>query len=294
MITETKMIADSLIDSARVTTFEVKVPLAAWVQILTHRQLSRNAASNRAIPTAKLVELFGDFVPQTWRKNDRGMSPSDYLSDQQAREADKIWRETMKVCREASLKLSEIGLHKEQANRLISPFLWVKGLLTATDWKNFIDLRTHESTQEETREVASSIQKFFEENKTDKVQRVQAHIPFVKAGEQFKSMMDAFCISAARCARVSYDAHDGNSSPQKDIELALRLIQDGHMSPLEHVAIAQTHVYYLQHHKALSFVPRNVEDLYGNFSGVIQFRKLLEFPVNAASVINSLRGSYEV
>lgn len=42
-------------------------------------------------------------------------------------------------------------------------------------------------------------------------------------------------ISAARCARVSYLNHDG-SKPDilKDLALAKRLIDSGHMTPFEH------------------------------------------------------------
>ena len=43
-------------------------------------------------------------------------------------------------------------------------------------------------------------------------------------------------MCAGRCARVSYLTHDGRRDPAADLALARGLVENGHMSPLEHVA----------------------------------------------------------
>ena len=69
-------------------------------------------------------------------------------------------------------------------------------------------------------------------------------------------------VSAARCARVSYLTHDRQRDPGKDLELYSKLMQGsgfGHMSPMEHPAMAMT----------------DREFVSGPFRGWQQFRKQL-------------------
>jgi thymidylate synthase ThyX len=52
-----KILADSLSpEGIRLTTFEVTFPRFILAEFNTHRMLSRNSASSRAIPTEKLAE----------------------------------------------------------------------------------------------------------------------------------------------------------------------------------------------------------------------------------------------
>ena len=52
-----KIIADSIVDDKRVTTFELEYPRYVHSELLTHRVFSRNCASSRAIPLDKMIEL---------------------------------------------------------------------------------------------------------------------------------------------------------------------------------------------------------------------------------------------
>jgi hypothetical protein len=69
------------------------------------------------------------------------------------------------------------------------------------------------------------------------------------------------CVSAGRCARVSYLTHDGQRDVQADVDLYKRLstATPGHWSPLEHPAKAMLN-----------------SDAYGNFVGWKQLRKFHE------------------
>jgi thymidylate synthase ThyX len=84
-------------------------------------------------------------------------------------------------------------------------------------------------------------------------------------------------ISTARCARLSYETLGDNPKIDYDADINLhdRLISDGHMSPLEHVARSMTMEEYKQY-----FISDNKENWeYGwcrNLKGWISYRKLVE------------------
>lgn len=287
---EVKPILDSVLDyKNRITTFEVNVPLAAWVQILTHRDFSRNAASNRAIPTKKILEL-ANFIPDNWRKNDKGMSPFEVLPEKESAVAIELWKDAMENAHKTAASLAELGVHKEITNRILAPFIYIKGIITSTKWDNFIALRTHETTQYETRVVANQIKDYFEKNKLESVKTRSMHLPYIEAGENFQAITDAYMISAARCARVSYMTHDGKRDLKEDAFLSIRLLKDAHMSPFEHVALDNSIVTHLVHHKILQ---RHWNNSNGNFDvGINQFRKLIEPWHNAQNVIQDIERAY--
>jgi hypothetical protein len=76
MIT-TKIIADSrsALDGSRLMTYELEYPRFIHAEVMTHRVFSRNAASSRAIPVHKMVDLVMDnpAMPIHWGKNQAGM-----------------------------------------------------------------------------------------------------------------------------------------------------------------------------------------------------------------------------
>ena len=80
-------------------------------------------------------------------------------------------------------------------------------------------------------------------------------------------------ISVARCGRVSYLTHDGKRDLDEDLKLYDRLLQPGHMSPLEHAArpihpddFQYRSVYHKDHNLWC-----------GNFRGWMQHRGLIPF-----------------
>ena len=53
-----KIIADSINPrGTRITTFELEYPRIIHSELMTHRMFSRNSASSRAIPVAKVIEM---------------------------------------------------------------------------------------------------------------------------------------------------------------------------------------------------------------------------------------------
>jgi thymidylate synthase ThyX len=260
------VVLDSIAPSqARLTTLEVTMPRFLLAQFNTHRSFSRNAASSRAIPTTKMLERIQQhpFVPQEWGTNQRGMQAGPSLDDAGAEEARKAWL----ACRDDTIRsvqrLHELGVHKQLANRLLEPFMWVTVIVSATEWANFFNLRLHEDAQPELQTVARLMAAALDESTPRPVPEGAWHLPYIQESERAELPLEVQQqCSVARCARVSYLTHDGKRDIQKDQELYERLLGGsgfGHWSPFEHVATPRP---------GAQPDPRE-----GNFRGWVQYRK---------------------
>ena len=135
-----KILADSIAPSGvRLTTMEITFPRFILAEINTHRALSRNSASSRAIPTEKNIEraLQSPFIPEF---NERvvGMGVGDVLPDAEQAHARNAWL----AARNSAVAAARALLHvdKSRANRLLEPFMWQTAIVSATDWANFFRL----------------------------------------------------------------------------------------------------------------------------------------------------------
>jgi hypothetical protein len=82
-----KVLADSITsDGARLTTLEVTFPRIVLAEFNTHRMLSRNSASSRAIPVLKRIKSVVDdpFVPESFGKNQAGMQAETSVDSEAA------------------------------------------------------------------------------------------------------------------------------------------------------------------------------------------------------------------
>lgn len=245
------IIADSIPEDhgpdCRLITVEATYPLIIHAQILTHRTFSRNTASHRAIPLSVTLRKVGDdpFFPVRWGANQSGMVAEKELTPEQTAAAIAEWDGALYNAIRSAEKLAAIGVHKEIANRLLVPFSWTTAIITANHraWRHFFAQRCHPHAQAETQEIARMIRDAVAESKP--VVRPMGeqrwdwgdwHLPYVTDEERADGTTDWPMISAGRCARVSYLTHDGKRDINKDFDLADRLINDGHWSPLEHQA----------------------------------------------------------
>lgn len=275
--TSAVVIADSknMISGKRLTTFEITLPKVLLAEFNTHRMLSRNFQSSRAIPVAKLASI-PSFYPEYWGKNQPGMeAKQEEIDDTTA--AHVIWMEAIAYCKEASEKLAALGLHKQWSARLQDWHMIAKGVVSSTEWDNFFKLRTHHSAQPEFRQLALKMQYAMENSHPEPMNDGEWHTPYVKS--VFNSDWNrrvylnpedlmpidadvAVKISASCCAQVSYRNND--SSQDKALAIYERLISSvpAHLSPVEHQGVV------LWNSKP--------EDKSGNFCGWVQNRKLLE------------------
>jgi thymidylate synthase ThyX len=160
--------------------------------------------------------------------------------------------------------LHELGVHKQLANRLLEPFMWVTVIVSATEWANFFTLRCHEDAQPEFQKVALMVAEALAVSTPRPVGVGEWHLPYIQADERAElSLAVQQQCSVARCARVSYLTHEGKRDIEKDKELYDRLLNGsglGHWSPFEHVATPKA---------TADPDPRE-----GNYRGWLQYRKM--------------------
>jgi thymidylate synthase ThyX len=270
MAIEAKVVADSVwVDSKnkphRITTLQLKYPRFIHSEFMTHRVFSRNASSSRAIPVKKmLAQVWNDpAMPVHWGANQSGMQAKVELTDFKQYVAEKLWRGAGKLACGVAYLMNKVGLHKQVANRILEPWQYIHVIVTATEWKNFMDLRNHADAQPEIRELAMEIAIAMEESEPEELESGDWHLPYVRAFERHDYTIE-MCkkLSAARCARVSYLTHDGLvPNVDKDIELHDRLVGSVpiHASPVEHQA-----------------TPSGTNRFHKNFKGWIQYREEVE------------------
>jgi len=270
-----KIILDSINDNnQRLTTIEATYPRIIHSELMTHRVMSRNAASSRAIPVKKILEkvLTDPFVPSYWGQNQSGMQASNVLNQEEQNLAIKEWLAARDSAYEHASKLANnLNVHKQLANRILEPFSWITVIITATDWQNFFKLRCNPASQPEFQTLANMIKLEFKNSNPKFLKNDEWHLPYIYSEDLIieKNIEELKKISTARCARVSYLTHDGKRDHNKDLELHNRLLSEGHMSPFEHIARP---------------AKINENNLMGNFRGWIQYRKLI--PNESAQELN--------
>ena len=234
---EAKVVLDSISDAgARITTLQLKYPRFIHSEFLTHRVFSRNSSSSRAIPISKMIDQVrtDPAMPVEWGSNQPGMQAGEEVGDIDG--AELAWRFAAQEAANRAETLNCLGLHKQIVNRILDPYQWMHTIVTATEWANFFKLRDHAAAQPEIAALARSMRTAMQLSAP--TLRTE-HLPYIKENEAQLPLATQHLISAARCARVSYLNHDGsNPDMQRDLELAIKLGQAGHMSPFEHQARA--------------------------------------------------------
>lgn len=236
-----KIIADSIAanSTARLTTMEICFPRIVLAEFNTHRMLSRNSASSRAIPVERRIRdvRANPFVPEAFGRNQKGMQAGEALGDAEQQAAEVAWRNAMMRACDCAEDLVKAGVHKQWANRLVEPFAWHTVVVTATEWTNYFNLRISKLAQPEIRRVSELMLEAMNRSRPEIVESGGWHLPYVTKRDLADLAWDDLPkVSTARCARVSYLTQDGRHDPDADIALANKLLADRHMSPFEHPA----------------------------------------------------------
>lgn len=292
MTISAKIITHSIANNIELITMELNYPRFIHSEVMTHRMFSRNASSSRAIPVEKVIEQVRNSpaMPIHWGKNQPGMQARQEVLDIDTVKG--IWLSARVQAVDAAEWLMEENVHKQIVNRITEPFQWIKVIVTATEWDNFFKLRDHPDAQPEIQELARCMKKAMQLSKPTPLVAGEWHLPYINEDEICMAQVGytkPYCInlddlikcSVARCARVSYNNHD-NSSPdiEKDIALADRLLEAGHMSPLEHQLTPMLYNKLTDFNldnleKGITHVDRERNLWSGNMRGWIQYRQLL-------------------
>ena len=222
----------------RLTTMVIRYPRFILGEVNTHRALSKNSASSRAIPVSKMLArvMEDPALPVFWGLNKSGMQANEEASPEIIAKAIKLILDHSLKCIDLAEALNDLGLHKQIVNRYTEPFHFMETIITGTEWGNFFNLRSHKDAQPEFQELAFTMLKAYALSEpTFKF----IHLPF---GDRYLdenlSKLSLVKISVARCARVSYLNFNGFVEHEKDYALYDMLLKSGHMSPFEHVAYA--------------------------------------------------------
>lgn len=284
-----EIIADSINPkNCRLTTFVITFPRIVLAELNTHRVLSKNSASSRAIPFEKMLEMVkkNPFIPIKFQKDHSGMQGTEYFTNQEHIQCVNDWLEA----RDAAVKsVTDFRnpVTKQLRNRILEPFMWHTVILSGTDFNNFFALRAHQDAEIHICELANKMLEAYNESEPQSLKEGEWHIPFGDkidddrlnklsfVHEESKRLdeMNYSCdyssfyvakneakkkIAIARCARISYYNFEGKDDYEADIKLCDRLFGSvpRHMSPTEHVAQSL-----------------NSDSFYGNFRGFKQYRK---------------------
>lgn len=281
-----KILKDSKAENGtRLTTFELEFPKFILAEFNTHRMLSRNAASSRAIPVNKILKMVWNdpVVPVHWGANNPGMQSKSELKGFSLSLAKFSWKFASKMACIFAWTLTKLGGHKQWVNRIIEPWTYVKVVASATDWDNFFHLRNHPDAQPEFHELARRMWWEYSTSFPQLLKEGEWHLPYIEefddpsgmgniaygifenngnGPEKYLTLEEAKKLSASLCAQVSYRLLD--DSVEKALKIFDRLVTSVpvHSSPFEH--------------QATPFKYNITES--GNFRGWKQFRE--EIPGN--------------
>ena len=252
-----KILADSISpEGNRLTTMEIVIHRYCLSEFNTHRALSRNSASSRAIPVKRQIQRVIDdpAVPVSFPIEKAGMQGGNELSDVERDKALKYWLDARMRAVTSAEHLVAIGVHKSVVSRILEPWLMQTIICSATEWNNFFIQRCSPLAQPEIKVAAEAMKNAYDTSTPIPLTEGQWHLPYIGDedweelwsrngwnGIEESGIESLKQWSVARCARVSYKTFEGNRDWDADTDLYNKLVMASppHASPLEHVATPQ-------------------------------------------------------
>ena len=292
-----KIIMDSeSLDGNRMTTMEIEYPRFILAELNTHRMLSKNSASSRAIPVSAMHAHIraNTAAPVYWGINQPGMKAKEELKESALSWANYLWNNARDAAINISQQLAELNVHKQITNRVTEPWMIMKTVISGTEWANFFWLRDHPDAQPEIAELAHKMYTAYINSRPQLLYAGEWHVPYVhryrdspsnvlcytNSGDRTITAEEARIISASCCAQVSYRKND--DSYEKALKIYQQLVESepAHASPVEHQATpmdVDTMCRYEPEtwQPGVTHVSANSDLWSGNLRGWIQFRKLI-------------------
>ena len=287
---DSKIIFDSISpNGTRLTTFEVNFHRFVLPELNTHRVFSRNYPSSRAVPVEKMIKQVKEnpAAPVHWGKNQTGMQAQEELTGEALNDAQHLWRVAAYDAAVTAKHMLDAGAHKQIVNRILEPFVWTKGIITATDFESFFKLRCHEMAQPEIRALAENMEEKYRSSTPEELTYGEWHLPYTSGedrgvilsdnGELFNNIK----VSTSCAAQVSYRKLNTTLERAESIYEKLNLPDGGdwpddppHFSPAEHCAMCVAPELQGQ----LFTEGLECSDIGGNFQAAewYQYRKMLE------------------
>lgn len=290
------IVADSINPSGvRLTTFELEFPRWILAELNTHRMLSKNTASSRAIPVDKVLEQVENApaMPVEWGANNPGMVSKSLLDELGAEGAKCVWIAAAKSASSYARVMSDkvgLNVHKQITNRLTETFTMAKTVLTGTEFANFFNLREHSEAQPEFYELAKCMREARDQSTPNFLVTGQWHLPYIDLvdGKYYASCAEvdletAKQVSASCCAQVSYRKLDTSIDKATKVFEMLKLsdpdYKQKHSSPVDHQATpidTEARSFDPSSWPAgVTHVRRDGSLWSGNLRGWVQFRQLI-------------------
>jgi thymidylate synthase ThyX len=286
-----KILADSISPhGVRMTTMEIEYPRFILAELNTHRMLSKNSASSRAIPVKAMHEQINQSPaePVFWGKNQAGMQAKAEISGPDLSEAKYIWGKAKEDALHWARALAgRLEVHKQVANRITEPWMTMKTVISGTEWRNFWWLRCHADAQPEINELAIKMRDVYVKSIPQPLKPGEWHVPYVSTyrdsnnslcytdGEgNYITAEQAKIISASCCAQVSYRKNDDSFEKAEKIYRQLIESQPCHASPVEHQATPMQRPDCFADF-GTTHLDRADQAWSGNLRGWIQHRKLI-------------------
>lgn len=257
------VLADSISPQGkRFTTLEIEYPRIILAELNTHRMLSKNSFSSRAVPFKKMLDnLRGR--PVRFGANQAGMQDKgeDYnhpvlVNGSAEMSPANAWQQAMESAIGYAKSFSDAGYHKQVFNRLLEPWQMMKTVISGTEWANFEWLRDHDAADPTFHELARVIREAKALSNPTPLDAGMWHLPYVDSfivqrdGGRFQAfhladgsgsstplkLEDAIKVSCARCAAVSY--RNEGYGLEKSLEVYENLVgaDRKHASAFEHQA----------------------------------------------------------
>lgn len=314
---EAKVLADSIFaHGTRLITVQATFPRFILAEVNTHRVFSRNSASSRAIPPDDKIEdgkvvkkglltrvMEEPFIPETFNARVKGMGVGAALEANDVAACEDAWLDARDFAVRQARILVERNVDKSRVNRLLEPFMWHTAIISSTEWENFFALRCppgDEATpdfpaQLEFQKVALLMRECMRASKPKQIGHTGSaadqywHLPLVTAEDikvaregkfqdpTWESWKWLAMVSAGRCARVSFDTQDDYESAATSHSRALKLMENGHLSPFEHPARPE----------------RVGTEAAGNFRQWVQLRQLIPHERNRVGHLQKRRPWFE-
>lgn len=287
-------------DGIRLITFELEYPRFILAELNTHRLLSKNSASSRAIPVSAMHKLIAETpaMPIYWGKNQTGMAAKEELSHNEIVASVGVWLAARDQALSHSKILHEIGNHKQVANRVTEPFQVMKTVVSGTEWNNLYALRNHPDAQPEFQDLVRCMIAAIDASTPQELNPGMWHLPYILtrvesdgnatywADEYTELDLEtARKVSASCCAQVSYRRLDSSVEKALDVFSKLNIGAKGklaHASPVEHQATPMNAPFAGDVPMSDTWCPgvthmRRDKSLWsGNLRGWIQYRQLIE------------------
>lgn len=293
-----KVIANSIsaVTGDRMVSLEIEYPRFILAELNTHRMLSKNSASSRAIPVARMLELVrtNPASPVFWGKNKAGMQATEELTGQELETVKRLWLSAANSVADFAEALAEAGLHKQHSNRPVEFAQVMKTVISGTEWANLYHLRKHSDAQPEFNALATAMYDAVYNSSPVMLYPGEWHLPYIECvrdalgkmryyvESQEVSLDEAKMISASCCAQVSYRKEDYSLDKAKSIYDKLINSQPCHSSPVEHQATPMDKRTWLEKltlrqftQDGITHVDRHGNRWSGNLRGWIQHRKLI-------------------